>query len=162
MAPADTIVLATGRDLGARLQAIKAMFDAEPAFDEVIAQIDQALGIVGGFDAATGWIGDAGIAITRQGDAIDGGFIIAPTDAADAERLFTSLQSLIQVGAGGMLTFEEEVYNGTTIVSLDLTELAGLGAGMGGLDAGILARRARSSPGPSRTTSSSSASATSS
>ena len=138
LAPADTVFLATGSDVGAKLQALKGLFAAEPAFADVVGQIDQALGIVGGFDAATGWIGDAGIAITRTDDQVGGGVIIEPTDAAAAERMFTSLRSLIEIGAGGMLTFEQEDYNGTTIVSLDLTELAGLGAGMGGLDAGML------------------------
>jgi hypothetical protein len=138
MAPADTIFLGTGSDIGARLQALKALFEGEAAFEEVIGQVDQALGIVGGFDAATGWIGDVGVAITRQGEAVDGGLIIQPTDAAAAERLFTSLRSLVEVGAGGMLTFEQEDYNGTTIVTLDLTALAGLGAGMGGVDESML------------------------
>ena len=125
-------------DIGVRMQAIRGLFAAEPAFDEVLGQIDQALGIVGGFDAATGWIGDVGVAITRQGEAVDGGLIIEPADAAKAERLFTSLRSLIELGAGGMLTFEEEDYNGTTIVSVDLTQIAGMGAGMGGLDPSML------------------------
>ena len=138
LAPAHTVVLATGSDVGARLQALKTLFAAEPAFEEVVGQIDQALGIVGGFESATGWIGDAGIAVTHKDGVVGGGVIIEPTDAAAAERLFTSLRSLIEVGAGGMLTFETEDYNGTTIVSLDLTELAGLGAGMGGLDVGML------------------------
>jgi hypothetical protein len=138
MAPADTVFLGTGSDIGVRMQAIRDLFAAEPAFEEVLGQIDQALGIVGGFDAATGWIGDVGIAVTRQGEAVDGGLIIEPTDAASAERLFTSLRSLIEVGAGGMLTFEQEDYNGTTIVSVDLTQLAGMGAGMGGLDPSML------------------------
>jgi hypothetical protein len=135
MAPADTVFLATGHDVGARLQAVKAMFDDEPAFEEVLKQIDQALGLVGGFSAATGWIGDTGIVITRQGEAVDGGLVISPADGADAERLLTSLQTMVEIGAGSMLSFEKESYGGTTIVSLDLSAIAAMGAGMGGLPA---------------------------
>jgi hypothetical protein len=132
MAPADTVFLATGHDLGARLKTVRGMFDAEPAFKDVLAQVDKAMGIVGGFDAATGWIGDFGIVITRQGAAVDGGVIIAPTNAGDANRLLTSIRSLVEVGAGSSLTFGEESYAGTTIVTLDLSSLANLGAAMGG------------------------------
>jgi hypothetical protein len=132
LAPADTVFLASGRDLGARIKAMRALFDGEPAFKDALKQIDQALGVVGGFDKAVGWIGDTGLVITKQGAAVDGGLIIVPKDAADGKALLTQLRTLIELGAQGQLTFSDEEYKGTQIVSIDISQLAKLGSSMAG------------------------------
>lgn len=135
MAPADTVAMFSGHDVGARILAIHAMAAAEPDLKEGLAQVDQALGVVGGFEAATGWMGDLGVVITKQGDAVDGGLVVTTADAAAAKRLFTSLRAMITLGAQGMLTFEEETYKGTTLVVVDLSQLSGLAGSMTGTEA---------------------------
>jgi Protein of unknown function (DUF3352) len=129
VAPADTLLLATGRDLGARLAAVHQAFADQPRLSDALAQVDQALTVLGGFDAATSWMGESGVAITRHGDTVGGGLLIAPTDPAAASRLVTTIRGLATLGAGGQLQFKEEPYDGTTIVSLDLASLAGLAGG---------------------------------
>ena len=135
MAPADTVLLVSGHGVGARMLLVKAMFDAEPSLKDALGQLDDALGVVGGFEAAVGWMGDTGLVLTKQGEGVDGGLVVAPGDAASAERLFTSLRSLITLGAQGMLEFKEETYNGTTIVSVDLSSLGAMAGSMTGTDA---------------------------
>jgi Protein of unknown function (DUF3352) len=129
VAPADTLLLATGRDLGARLAVIHQALADQPKLSDALGQVDQALSVLGGFDAVTGWMGETGVAITRHGDAVNGGLLIAPTDPAAGNRLLTTIRGLATLGAGGQLQFKEEPYDGTTIVSLDLTSLAGLAGG---------------------------------
>jgi hypothetical protein len=137
VAPADTLWLLTGRDLGGRLAAIRDAFAAQPELKDQLAQLDQALGVLGGFDAVTGWMGESGFAVTRHGDSVDGGLLIAPTDRAAADRLLTTIRSLATLGAGDQLTFHEEPYGDTTIVSLDLGSLAGLAGGGLGMVPGL-------------------------
>lgn len=93
--------------------------------------------MLGGFQAVTGWMGESGIAITRHGDTVDGGLLIAPTDRAAADRLLTTIRSLAAIGAGDQLKFKEEPYAGTTIVSVDLSGLAGLAGSEMGVSTGL-------------------------
>ena len=56
--------------------------------------IDQAVGLLGGVDGAIGWIGDAGYVVNQADGGIEAGLVIAPTDRAAADRIFTSLRAL--------------------------------------------------------------------
>jgi hypothetical protein len=83
---------------------------------------------LGGFEAVTGWMGEAGIAITLDGSDISGGLLVTPTDAAAAERLFTQLDGLLTLAGSQVgLQVSEEDYKGTTIHVLGLGDLAGMG-----------------------------------
>jgi hypothetical protein len=63
---------------------------------------------------------------------VTGGLLIAPTDPTAAGRLLTTIRGLASLGLGDKLTFTEEPYAGTTIVSVDLASLASLaGNGLG-------------------------------
>ena len=136
LVPPTTVVLAEGHDVGATLARLKAELAKDPDLADAVKQVDDALGIVGGFDAATGWMDEVGVAITRDGDTIGGGLVVTPTDAAAAEKLMTQLKAGAQLlGAQAGLTVTDEDYNGTTITVIDLSGLGGL---VGGLSEGAV------------------------
>ena len=135
--PADTLLLLTGRDVGGRLAAMRQALADQPALADSVKQVDQALALLGGFNAVTGWMGESGIAIVPHGDSVTGGLVIAPTDAAAADRLVTTIRGLAALGLGDKLTFNEEPYDGTTIVSVDLASIASLVGDAAGLPSNI-------------------------
>jgi hypothetical protein len=137
-APPATVALAAGNDAGATVQAWIEQFRGDPSLKDAFTQIDQAIGLVGGWDGLLGWMGDTGIVVATAGDGIEGGLVSIPTDAAKAKQLFTTLRSAITLG-GGQLGFavRDETYNGQTITVIDLgsiKDLAGLAGGTSGTE----------------------------
>lgn len=136
LVPSDTLLLLTGHDIGTGIATMRDLVDETPELAEIVDQVDQALALVGGFEAATGWIGDVGIAVEPDGDGIVGGLVITPTDPADARQLFTTLTAFLELGAGDMdVEVREETYGGAEITILDLGPLGDL---TGGASAGVL------------------------
>ncbi|MEI7743586.1 MAG: DUF3352 domain-containing protein [Chloroflexota bacterium] len=134
LVPASTVVLVEGHDVGEAIARTKDALAADPKLKDTVKQVEDALGIIGGFDAATGWIGEAGIAITRTGDQVGGGIVIVPTDAKAADHLFLQLKAFVQLGGSQYgLAVKDEDYKGTTITTVDLSALGALaGAASGG------------------------------
>ncbi len=138
-APTSTIALLAGNDYGATLKQAFAIYREEPTFAEMFKQLDEAAGLIGGLDAAVGWMGDSGVVIAKAGDTVEGGIVSIPADAAAGKQLLTQLRSLIQLGgqqAG--ITVRDEDYNGQTITIVDLgslRDLAGMAGAFGGLPA---------------------------
>ncbi len=127
VAPPDTIALLDAHDVGAALTALRAKVAADPALAPSLKQLDDAIGLAGGWDQVVGWIGDAGIAITRTGSGVSGGILIRPADASAAKHLFTQLRSLLVLtGASSGLAIGDESYRGETITTIDLSALAPL------------------------------------
>lgn len=127
VAPATTIALIDVHDLGKTLTAAHDKAAGDPKLKGYVDQLDAALGLVGGFGATLGWIGDAGVAVTHDGTGVSGGLLISPDDAAAAKRLFDQLRSFAQLaglGTGGAVS--DETYNGATITTVDLSSLAPL------------------------------------
>ena len=85
LVPADTVALVDAQDLGGGLKRLKALLASDPSLSDGVQQVDDALKLVGGFDAVVGWIGEAGIAITDTNGTVAGGLVVVPTSAADAE-----------------------------------------------------------------------------
>jgi hypothetical protein len=139
--PSTAIALSVSNDYGKGILSTLDTYRAEPSLKEVIDAVDQAIGALGGADAAVGWIGDLGVAVTRTQTGVEGGVVITPTDRAAADRLFTSLRTLISLGGSSMgITVRDEAYAGTTITIVDLgdlTDLAGL-AGLAGVSPEML------------------------
>jgi hypothetical protein len=139
LAPGNTIALFDMHDLGATLKTLKDKATAEPKLAPYVKQLDDAVGLLGGFDAALGWIGDAGVAVTSDGTSVSGGILIRPDDATAATQLFTQLRSLVALGGGGSgVAISDEPYNGATITTVDLSSLAplleaGMGNSLGGM-----------------------------
>jgi Protein of unknown function (DUF3352) len=138
-APPSTIAMASGNDYGATLKKLFAVYRTEPTTAEAFKELDQAAGLIGGLDAAVGWMGDSGIVVAQSGDTVEGGIVSVPADAAAGRQLLTQLRTLVQLGgqqAG--ITIRDEAYNGQTITIVDLgslRDLASMAGAMGGLPA---------------------------
>jgi hypothetical protein len=133
VAPAGTVALVDVHDVGARLTALHDQLAADATLAATVKQVDSLLGLVGGFDAAVGWIGDAGVAVMPSGASVTGGVLITPADAAAATKLFTQLHSLLQIATAGSGTaIKDEAYGGTTITTVDLSAIEPLLAGVAG------------------------------
>lgn len=125
--PPTTVFLAEGHDVGATLTQVKTKLAEVPELQDPIKQLDEALAIVGGWDALTAWMGEVGIAVSIDGSDVGGGLVVAPADAAAAEKLFGQLEAFIALGgAQAGLTITSEDYNGATIKVVDLAGLGGL------------------------------------
>lgn len=130
--PAGTILLTVSHDYGKGLTEMLETWRADPAMKPIVDGLDQAVGMLGGTSAAIGWIGDTAVTVNRTADGIEGGLVIVPTDRAAADRLFTSLKTLISLGGATMgVTVREEDHAGTPITIIDFGELSDL-AGLAG------------------------------
>ncbi len=133
--PGGAVVAITTNDLGKTIKQYVDLYRGEPAYKSAFDQVDQALGLVGGQDAAIGWVGDSAIVVSMAGGTPEGGLIVAPTDKAAADHLFTSLRSFVAFGGSAQgISVKDETYNGTTITTVDLGDIrerAGLAAGAG-------------------------------
>lgn len=124
MAPASTVLLVDAHDVGKTLLAIHDKAKADPELKQYVGQLDAVLGLVGGLSGGIGWIGDAGVALTRDASGVSGGVLIRPDDAGAAQRLLEQLRSLVSLaGAGSQIPIRDEAYNGETITSVDLSAL---------------------------------------
>ena len=126
--PANTIAYFEAHDLGPTLKALVEKFRALPETKPAFDQMDQALNILGGFDAVVSWWGDAAVVISPAADGtIGGGLVIKPGDAAAAERLVTTINSFIAIGGGQVgVTSRSEDHNGTKVTILDISSAGGL------------------------------------
>jgi len=125
--PPTTVFLAEGHDVGKTIISVKDQLADVPELKEPVAQLDDALALLGGPEAIAGWIGEAGVAVTLDGKDIAGGLVIVPTDAAAADKLLGQLKAFIQLGGAQFdLAVTEEQYQGTTITVVDLSGLGGL------------------------------------
>jgi hypothetical protein len=134
--PSSALVMAETNSLGATIGNVLDLYKGDAQFKPLIDQLDQALGVVGGRDAALGWIGDTAIVLNDTGNTPEGGVLIAPTDPDKAKSLLTSLSTLVGLGgAQNGITVKTEDHNGTTITIIDIADvqkLMGSGAGAGG------------------------------
>lgn len=140
--PNTAIALSVSPAYGDGLLKWLDIYRSEPSMKESMDTIDQALGVLGGAEAAVGWIGDLGITVTRTEDGIEGGMVIAPGDRAAADRFFTSLRTLASLGGSSLgVSVRDEAYAGTTITIVDLGSVADL-AGLAGFPSDMLGRGA--------------------
>ena len=125
--PANAIAYIDGHDTGPAYNAIVAKFRALPETKPFFDQYDQALSILGGNDAVTGWWGDTAVVVAPNADnTIGGGLLIHPRDAAAADRLLSTLKGFVQLGGSSLgLTVRDEDHNGTKITILDASKVAG-------------------------------------
>ena len=136
--PSSAIALTIANDYGKGIVKALDTYRSDPSMKSTIDAIDQAIAVIGGPDAAIGWIGDLGITVNRTDGGLEGGVVIVPTDRAAADRLFTSLRALVAVGGVTMgVTVRDEAYAGTTITIVDIGDIASLAA-QGGLSPDML------------------------
>jgi hypothetical protein len=133
--PPSTVALVEGHDVGKSLEQLRTLLASDPELAEGVKQIDDALKLVGGYSAAVGWLGEVGIAVTRDGDKVGGGIAVTPTDGAAADRLLTQLRAFIELaGASGSsgVKVSDQAYGDATITTLDLGDLGSLAGAAGG------------------------------
>lgn len=137
LVPSDTLFLTAGHDVGAALETLRGLLAARPALADAVREVEGVLAFVGGFDAATGWIGDLGVAVAPDpgGDGVVGGLVVTPADAAKARQLFTTIGAFLALGGGDMgFEVRTETHGGATITILDLGPLDDLaGEATGGM-----------------------------
>jgi hypothetical protein len=130
--PGTALVAAMSNDLGTTIKQTLDLYRGDASFKPVMDQIDQALGLIGGADAAFGWAGDSAVVVSAPDGTPEGGAIIAPNDKAAADHLLTALRAFIAIGGAQQgITVTDEAYDGTTITVIDLGDLSKL-AGMAG------------------------------
>jgi hypothetical protein len=136
--PAGALVVGVGHDVGATLIDTLNLYRAEPSMKSLTDGVDQGVGLLGGVDGAVGWIGDAGYVVNPADGGIEGGLLIAPKDRAAADRVFTSLRTLVAVGGSQAgIAVSDEPYAGTTITTIALGDVGGL-LGQAGVQPGQL------------------------
>jgi hypothetical protein len=136
--PSSALALSVTNGLGATLEKMLELYSGDPTFKPLIDQLDQALGLVGGRDAALGWIGDTALAVNASDGKPEGGLVVAPTDPDKAKTLFTSLGAFIGLGGASQgITVRTEDYNGTTITIVDVGDVSKLSGIGGGTSSGI-------------------------
>jgi hypothetical protein len=127
-APAKSIVYLDSHDIGPALKAVLAKFRALPEAKQAFDQFDQALNLLGGFDAVLGWWGDTAFVVSPLDDGtIGAGVVIHPTDATAADRLFTTLNGFLALaGSSSGVATRTEDHNGTKITILDFSAMPGM------------------------------------
>lgn len=134
--PGSTVVAFEGHDVGETIKLAVDHLADDPATSEMSQQLQDALRMVGGLDALTGWIEDAAIVGTVDGDQFGGGAVLAATDANRAAATLASIRNLITLaGSQAPITLQEIDHAGTTIYVLDLGDMGslfGLSRGMMG------------------------------
>ena len=123
-APAGTILYAESHDLGPAVLATVNRFRSLPELKEGFAQVDAAVGVIGGFDGVLGWWGDAAVVISKDASgSIGGGLLIAPTDAAAARRTFETLRSFaVLAGGNAGIKLRDVAHGDATITIVDFSE----------------------------------------
>jgi hypothetical protein len=142
VAPPSTVLLVTVHDIGSGIEQLKATLAEDPSLAEGVKQVEDALAILGGLDAITGWMGDAGVAITRDGDTVAGGLLVTPTDPDGAEaagRLLTQLKGFVALAGGSSgISVDDEDYKGTTVTTITIEDVGALtGMATGGSVSGV-------------------------
>jgi hypothetical protein len=121
--PPSTLLVSTEHDAGPTLTALLAKFRPLPEAKDFFTQLDQAMSLLGGFDAVVGWWGDTGLVVSKLDDGtIGGGLVVKPRDAAAADRLFSTLTGFVQLGGSSAgVTSRTVDHNGTNVTVVDLS-----------------------------------------
>jgi hypothetical protein len=124
----STLFVYDVNDYGSTLVKSLDLYRSNPALAEGFKQVEQAVGILGGFDQLLGWVGESAAVVDRDGSTPIGGLVVVPKDRAAADRLGLQIKNLIALGGGvsGISTRDEQ-YAGTTITIADLGDLSRIG-----------------------------------
>lgn len=126
-APAGSVAYAEFHDLGAAILPLIDRFRKLPDLQKPFADIDETVGLAGGFEGILGWWGDAGFVVSKNADgSIGGGLLIEPTDAAKAETTLATLRSFLVLGGGALgIELRDVPHGDATITIVDFSKAAG-------------------------------------
>jgi uncharacterized protein DUF3352 len=124
-APPSTIAYYEVHDVGKAVTALLERFRDQPAVEEGISELEATIGQK--VTDIVGWWGDASVALAKdQEGRLGGGLLIAPTDAAAAERLFTTLRSFAVLGgAQAGIEVRDVAHGDATITVVDFSGALG-------------------------------------
>lgn len=131
LAPPSTVVLVAGHDVGATIDRYRELVRQDAEGAKALEEIEGAANLIGGLDAAVGWLGDVGVVVTADGPDAAGGLLVTPTDAEAAGRFLTTLRGFATLGGGQAgidIEISDESYAGATVTTVSiggLRELAG-------------------------------------
>src|SRR4051812_1388506 len=125
--PSTAILASVANDYGKTLRQALDLYGSDNQFKPILDQLNQGLGLVGGADAAIGWVGDTAIVVNDADGTPEAGLIIEPTDKEAPGRLVTALKTFLAIGGGQQgITIGDEDYKGTAITIIDLGDVAKL------------------------------------
>ena len=122
--PKSTIATFEVRSLGPMIKNMLDGFQADPKQADALKQVDAALMFLGGRDAILGWLGDASVVVTRDGETFAGGLVVEAADEARASATFTQLRTLVGFAGSQGLSVSEEAYGSGTITTISFDSRA--------------------------------------
>jgi hypothetical protein len=123
--PATTIAFVEYRDLATTTTSLLDQY-GELGFEDTIEEFDQMLGLIGGIEGITSWMGDGAVALTADGDELGVAVVVATADASASDGLVASLNTMLALGGAGLgIEARQESYAGESITIIDLTAVAG-------------------------------------
>lgn len=137
--PAGAIAVYDAHDYGTVLHAALETYRSIPGMADALKSVDQGFGLLGGEDAALGWIGETTVVVSRADAGVTAGLVIAPKDATKAEAFARSVRNLLALGGGSIgVASHDEDHAGTTITIVDGGDIAQrLGGSTAGLPEGV-------------------------
>lgn len=118
--PASSVFVYEQRSLGQAIVDGLGPLLADGSQDPTVAQVGQVLALLGGPEGLFGWMGDAALVVTRDGDRVDGGVVVEAVDEAKAAALIAQLRTFLALFGGTEADLREEPYGDGTILFLDL------------------------------------------
>ncbi len=125
--PADTVISFETRDLGTHLTSFVEGLRANEATKAAGDQLDDALGVLGGFDSFVAWMADASLAVTAADGAFSGGLVVATLDEDAAATKLAQLRSLLTLAGSSVgIAVNDQPYGDGVITTIDLGDLRDL------------------------------------
>lgn len=133
--PGSTVLVTEVHGLGKTLTTTLSAVEKQLPNDSSLGQIQNALGLVGGFD----WIGDASVVVTKNGSNYDGGVVAEAADSTTAGAKVALLHNLLALAGSSLnATSRDETYKGVNITLIHVASTPG--SAVGGLDVAVAAK----------------------
>jgi hypothetical protein len=115
--PSSTLFVADAHDVGKAVSSVVDRLNACPAAADGVKKVESIIDGLGGWPGVTGWMGEAAIAVDRNGSDPTGGLLIVPTDTDKADALMLQLKNWTAL-AGGAIKATDETNGGDTLTVL--------------------------------------------
>jgi hypothetical protein len=122
MVPAGTLVFAESQGTGVALQNLLARLQSIPDLSSAFQMLDG----MGGTSQLVGWIDDAGLAVSVNGETTDAALLVVAKDEAAASSRVAALGSLLSLTGGSGIQVKPSTVNGITVTTITITDLGAL------------------------------------
>jgi Protein of unknown function (DUF3352) len=117
--PADTLAFVESQGTGVALENLLTRLKTIPD----LASSFQVLDGLGGISQLTGWIDDAGVAVSVHGTTPDAALFIVATDEAAASSRVLALGGLLTITGGSGVTVSHSTTAGVAVTNVTITDL---------------------------------------